>query len=502
DIEITIPTASDQQVQDFEQQKISLRSGDLLPRENLQEEFLEELNETSSEGLHGIISFTRTPLAGELQQLEEAGIFRQSILSNDNVYGLVEKGVNLSDPNIDELIEFITPLEPEDKIAPDILVGNYQKYFVDEIDENYVLNDDGSLSLSVLFAEDTPLEEIRSILEQEAISFSFIFGNTWLVDIREENVGKLATYDQVEWINPRPVPTLPLNSNTRPFVKVDDVQAAQVDDNGNLILSDNGSPNYNGLTGEGITVVVHDTGIDASHPDFTNKVLPGGTPDTDGHGTHVAGTIAGTGFQSDKNDSSGTPNGGRPFQWRGVAPNASLIASDFSDSDNNDNTDDIGLQNLLDVFSDIETNSLDLSNHSHILGRQGEYEQENTYDALVRGSNANGIPFRRPQIFAAGNSGARPSNGAQLQGYFSLLNQLKNAVVVGNWDATNNLLSNGSSLGPAHDGRIKPDVVAPGTNIKSTATNSQKYNSTSEGYFVLSGTSMASPAVAGIHALL
>ena len=329
---------------------------------------MDDTTDERLEGLHGIITVKRTPEHDELLKLEKAGINRQSFLPNKHAFGFVDRDVDFSDPNIARLVRSFTPIEPEDKIAPDILVGNYQKYFVDEINENYVLNDDDSLSLSVLFARDTSLEDIRSILEQQAISFSPLTDNLWEVNIEAENLINLATYDRVEWIDPGAFPDLPENDNTRPVTNVDDVQDAQVDGFGNLILS-GGFPVYDGLSGDGITVGVDDDGIDASHPDL-NVVAD--RPASGSHGTHVAGIIAADGQNSNgtvvnRTDVWGTTVYGTltstPFQWRGVAPNAGLI-----DSGN--------LINSANVLNAIQNNSLDVSNQSETISVNGDYDSE------------------------------------------------------------------------------------------------------------------------------
>ncbi|MGD1808772.1 S8 family serine peptidase [Dapis sp. BLCC M126] len=480
DVKITTPFDSEVNAA-FQQQKISLRSGDLLPTSALEGDFFEELTEDqSSEGLHGIITLYRTPEHDELLKLEKAGIDRQSFLPNKHAYGLVEEDFDLSDPNLPpRLVRSITPLTPEDKIVPDILVGNYQEYFIPEIEENYVLSDNGTLQLSVLFARDVSVETIQSILQQEAISFAPITDNLWEVEIEAESLINLATYDQVEWIDPGTVPDLPENDNTRPVVNVDDVQDPQADGMGNLILS-GGFPVYDGLSGNGINVGVDDSGIDATHPDLNvvADIVASGS-----HGTHVAGIIAANGVQSNS-------NGGTPFQWRGMAPDAGLI----------DSGNLINAANVLDAIND---DSLDISNHSHALSPDGNYNGSNqTVDQLIRGGATSGgeIVPKRPKVFSAGNGGGNAQYGNQL-GYFAITKQVKNAVVVGNWNASdgdgdinNDSLSTGSSLGPAYDGRIKPDVVAPGSSIRST--------NTSDGYTFSSGTSMASPVVAGIEALM
>ncbi|MEM6403330.1 MAG: S8 family serine peptidase, partial [Cyanobacteria bacterium P01_D01_bin.116] len=459
---IKITTPFDAEVdQIFQQQKISLRSGDLLPT-GLEDEFLDELEivddatDERLEGLHGIITVNRTPEHDELLKLEKAGINRQSFLPNKHAFGFVDRDVDFSDPNIARLVRSFTPLEPEDKIAPDILVGNYQKYFVDEINENYVLNDDGSLSLSVLFARDTSLEDIRSILEQETIEFSPLTDYLWEVDIEAENLIDLATYDRVEWIDPIALPALPDNDNSRVIINVDAVQNPQVDALGNLILT-GGNPVYDGLTGNGITVGVDDNGIDASHPDLN---VTADRLASNVHGTHVAGTIAGRGFQSSNNDANGNPNGGTPFEWRGIAPSAALI-----DSGN--------LNNAGNLLSAIQSNSLDLFSQSETISLDGDYDGTNlVIDQLLRGgATSDGIPVpRRPKTDSASNNGGNTPQRGNQNGYYSLGKQVKNSIVVGSVsDATT--LSGFSSMGPAYDGRIKPDVVALGTRVNSTVTN-------------------------------
>ena len=139
---------------------------------------------------------------------------------------------------------------------------------------------------------------------------------------------------------------------------------------------------------------------------------------------------------------------------------------------------------------------------------------------VVDGASSDGTAVpRRQLVVSAGNHALAPGNQrpaspgpgnnittAGQTGYFSITKQMKNTIVVGNWDVGAGDLSVGSSLGPAYDGRLKPEVVAPGTNVISTGTNPDGSCSAganfSSGYTPCNGTSMASPAVAGSIALL
>ena len=95
--------------------------------------------------------------------------------------------------------------------------------------------------------------------------------------------------------------------------------------------------NYLNLSGSNVMVNVNDTGVDATHPDFDTRVffdVPVSGVDSNGHGTHVAGIIAGSGLESTTvTNAEGSINPGTNSQYRGKAPGATLFSVEFSRPD-------------------------------------------------------------------------------------------------------------------------------------------------------------------------
>ena len=259
-------------------------------------------------------------------------------------------------------------------------------------------------------------------------------------------------------------------------------------------------------TGEGITVGVYDYGVDFSHPAFNevdasgNDVPRKANADDDpwnvkenknagDHGTHVAGIVGGNGRKSETYDNAAL------YQYRGVAPKVKFYSGD----------------------RDFYNQRGDVVNHSHVvpfennIGQNIElafYDQEhhnldrNIFsdwkDVSDWGDNRS-----KTVVLGAGNNG-KERVYSELIGYYSILNDSKNAIVVGGVNPSkkdDESLMAMSSLGPTWDGRIKPDVMAPGHRIVSTIPFK-------EGavikccYDEKSGTSMAAAFVSGVAALM
>ena len=264
--------------------------------------------------------------------------------------------------------------------------------------------------------------------------------------------------------------------------------------------------NYMNLTGSNVLVEVNDSGVDAAHPDFqTGSGVPirvtGDFPislvDTNGHGTHVAGIIAGNGLESTTvvdaqgsilTDGTGTGTNG---QFRGKAPLANLFSVAF---DNTFSSDDQYLQEepaLTNAL--ISNNSWNYSDAAYDLAAA-------SYDAAVRDALPE-VTGSQPVlfVFAAGNAGGGGNDGSgggadtilspataknvitvgaleQLRG---ITNQVTNAdgTVSTPWQPETDSsyqvawYSSRGNVGvgtEGDNGRFKPDVVAPGSFVIST----------------------------------
>ncbi|MFJ5220781.1 S8 family serine peptidase [Streptomyces sp. NPDC088354] len=232
-----------------------------------------------------------------------------------------------------------------------------------------------------------------------------------------------------------------------------------------------------GATGAGVKVAVLDTGIDAGHPDLENRIatsrsfVPGeDVADGSGHGTHVASTIAGTGAAS-------------AGQEKGVAPGASLVIGKVLDNSG------AGDQSWIIAGMEWAAKSEKAKIISMSLGLAKAHTQDDPISQSVNKlSEETGVLF----VIAAGNSGND-------QYTVNAPGTAESALTVGAVNSADKIAEFSSSGPRAGDDGLKPDITAPGVGI--LAARSQYVSG--EGYYtVKSGTSMATPHVAGAAALL
>ncbi|WP_344679061.1 S8 family serine peptidase [Saccharopolyspora taberi] len=234
-----------------------------------------------------------------------------------------------------------------------------------------------------------------------------------------------------------------------------------------------------GLTGEGTTVAVLDTGVDQTHPDLADREAgernftdSADAADHYGHGTHVASTVAGTGAFSQG-------------KYRGIAHGSKLLDGKV--------LNDSGAGQESWIIAGMEwaaEQKADVVNLS--LGGGDTPEVDPLEEAVNRLSASSGSLF----VIAAGNSGPSPESVGSP-------GSADAALTVGAVDRQDGL-AQFSSRGPrVGDGAIKPDITAPGVGIVAALHGDGTIGEPVDGrYTALSGTSMATPHVAGAAALL
>jgi hypothetical protein len=304
--------------------------------------------------------------------------------------------------------------------------------------------------------------------------------HTVMAEVPVRAVFALAQEDAVQWIEPALPPLGAVNDGNRELTGVQPLQGAP----------------YN-LSGAGVRVLLYDSGIaDASHPDFGGRLIARETGEALSHATHVAGTIGGSGADSEA-------HGGTPFQWRGMAPGVTIESFEYDPTgadvilhtDPGDIALDYG-QALRDLHVDLSNNSLstNVAENGFPCELEGDYGiVPALIDGLVRGSG--GAPLTI--VWAGGNERSRPRCGANF-GTIPPPATAKNTLVVGAVRSNDDVVATFSSWGPTDDGRLRPDLCAPGAEFSSGVTSTE----VGGGYTTKAGTSMAAPTVTGVCALL
>jgi len=228
-----------------------------------------------------------------------------------------------------------------------------------------------------------------------------------------------------------------------------------------------------GFTGKGVKVAIVDTGVDTEHPALAGRVISvhdatgEGFSDSNGHGTHVAGIIAGS-------DS----------RYRGVAPEATLLASKVMGAFGSGSTSwaMAGVEWAVEKGAQV----INLS-----LGSDGACDGTDPLSRTCDAAVERGVVV----CVASGNMGP-------LGGSVGSPGCARQVITVGA-STIGDKIADFSSRGPTADGRTKPDILFPGHNIISArARGTRMGNPVSDLFTQASGTSMACPHASGAVALI
>ncbi|MCX5638863.1 MAG: S8 family serine peptidase, partial [Planctomycetota bacterium] len=385
--------------------------------------------EAIPERAHVLMQLHHIPTIKERKALEHQGVKLLSYIPNNAWFASIpsdKAGEIAALSNV----RAIGKILPEDKISPPIRQSGINEYS---------LNQKGQARLVVIFFEDVSLNEACDILANPKYGGVVIGGssimNTLVIYLPQDFIYKLAKEDSIKWIDQHYKPRI-ANDGIRAAIGVDTVQA----------------PPYN-LTGTDVIAGQWDGGcVDDTHDDLIGRVTQrncaGPFPY---HATHVAGTMLGDGTRSEA-------EGGTPLQWRGMATEANVISylwwEDVNDLE-------------MDYNEAINSYGIDLSTNSWIYLDPNAPFPHGWYDigtAAIDEVITGALGKRISIIWAAGNE--RPDYCDRDEyDCIPMAGTAKNTITVGATNSNDDSMTGFSSWGPTDDGRIKPDVVAPGCQI-------------------------------------
>jgi len=303
----------------------------------------------------------------------------------------------------------------------------------------------------------------------------------------------LAGEDAVLWVEP-PLPLLsPTNDSNRQLVQADQANAPPYD-----------------LDGAGVSVLIYDAGTArVAHEDFGGRLTKQDDTPRQEHSTHVAGTIGGDGSASGGLYAGMAPgvtmeSYGLQFSYGGsfLYMNSGDLEDDFADAINNHG---VHIANC--------SLGSNVAQYGFPCEWEGNYGATSAaIDSIIVG--AFGDPFRI--VWSNGNERAYGTCGS-FYGTIAPPAGAKNHISVGAVNSNDDSMTYFSSWGPTDDGRIKPDVVAPGCETEPEAGHVCGESSPetdpgcgviscsaedNQAYAVMCGASMAAPTVTGSLALL
>lgn len=471
----------------------------------------------SEEEIIIIIQFKDLIRADQREKLKKIGVkFLHYIPNNAYIVGVSEKAVPLL--NNLEFIQWMGDYEPAFKIDPELMTTE-------------AVNEKQRVKINIRLFEGKESRSLKHFIVKRLGGILYYKKAFVKAELAREYIAELAERDEVAWIEEAKEPTfiqLELNGNaSAPRGKVEELSGFET---GVKILK--ASYLYEkGLTGEGQIVAVGDTGLDIGEIsnrlslDFQNSILAGHAlgyfneswADEMGHGTHVAGSILGSGA-----------NAGGVLS--GVAFGAKLIVQNFSGIFGGVNIS----PDVSDFLEPVYQDGARVHSDSWGFPGRGKYDQfSKSFDEFI---------WQHPDmvvVLAAGNEGKDEDKDGVIDPK-SLLSPAtaKNCITVGasenyvlkggvqkkwgelkkaqNWSAepiasdplsdNENGIAAFSSRGPTADGRLKPDLVAPGTNILSARSHhpkaSKMWGVFDDHYVWSGGSSMSTPLVSGAATLV
>lgn len=417
---------------------------------------------------HFIVQFDHPLTEGEKTRLAESGLRLLQYIPNLSYFARMDAGRKLLDAEAFG-IRWTGVLTVEQKLASPLSTGEIP---------DWSRRGGDLMQVTVALHRDQDAAHWGSnaaVLLGGRLLGSQTISNAAELMIPSSRLIELASMDEVTFVQPALPPQIEHNDGCRTAAKVDSAQA----------------PPYS-LNGSGVILAMWDGGrADDSHTDFGSRVIATDASALTTHATHVAGTMIGSGGQS-----SGT--------YKGMAPSATLLTRLWWNTASEMTTQ---YQDAIDNFGALIANNswgvgvpTPVTNSACAATLGNYFIEDATIDNIVRGDAGAPISI----VWSAGNM---RSSGSQYCGsigwVYNTIDPLassKNVIAVGAVISNDNSMTTFSSWGPTDDGRIKPDICAPGNQIG--GDNGVTSTKLTSGYTVSIGTSMAAPVVSGVTALM
>ena len=499
-------TAYAQQVKNY---KITLRSRSFTPQPGIKQLFRDSLTVqvTRGEKRHIYVQLNKHLTIEERAELEEQGVKLLSYIRSYTWYATMvdRRALNFAIPDsvsrtpILGTMRWVGEIQPEDRIEPDIIEDRLDKW---------IKTEDNRERYSIYFFKDVSMDNAREIITRLGgeIEGDEILTKGFFVILPPGIRDSLMNEDKVKFIDLTPPPDIPDNNGSRTWCNTDVVHAA-------------------GLTGNGIILGQWEAanGLPRNlHIDLTAGRC--NWEDTDPaaavhwHATHVCGTMLGTGAGNAARmghapgvgDVRCYTSGGATGEMAAAIGTHGIVAA------NNSWGKSVGWARSGGVWYFEPSTAAGDPIDAYAQTYFGDYRWScPAFDQLVRDS---GLVI----VFSSGNDRDDPDDGSETNAEPGDLDQIagagldswdgyhtvrpyattKNVITVGAVNDATGVMAAFSNWGPTDDGRIKPDIVAPGVNIWSCYSEDNDLDGTFDDYVGANGTSASAPAVTGIAALL
>ena len=424
--------------------EIKLATRTIIPEENLDNYLTQKvLQEDLVDGkYYRLIQFESLPDLSSIQKMESKGLTLLSYIPDKAYYASIS--VNFDDRNLRSFgVRHIATIPTVMKVDEDLVAGAHP----------YWANVGNKLQLSMTYAKDISEELVLATLAKqgiEAIEYNG-YNNQMLIQVAP---AKLSTVMDLPFL-------MRLEYGPEPFKPEDDEGKGLAKAN----LLDSRLPTGRQYNGQGISLMTRDDGHVGPHIDFQGRLNQTLRPNTLIHADNVSGVMCGA--------ANYDPN------IPGMATRANLYVINYQSS-----------------FLD---STLRFHFNESVLVTNSSYSDGCNRGYTVRTQTVDDQCFENPtlmHVFSAGNSNGQSCGygaGDQWGNITGGHKMGKNVLAIGSIDK-NGVVSSFSSRGPAHDGRIKPDLAALGQAHETTLPNNT--------YSRSSGTSFSAPLVAGTMGML